>query len=298
MIDPFFGTLLQVGGGLLSSLFGRKKKQPVPTRVTPAQIRAEAEAAGFNPLTVLTASAGGGFGMNPAPATNLGSLDLIGDAVAGIGTAIERADPIERETKKLENELLRRQIDAVNATADKQVQGVSQRYGIGVREIPAVRRITSPVRTSRTPARANVDTTARVPAPRELTAPAVEVGPAWYKREDMKPEALAPRNISITSDAARDMPMVVDPLDPYWRRRYGESEITDNLPGGVNFVDDVLTGVRKYSAPGTVFRWLPNVREMVDLMSPADTPARREKNLKRGELAKRWSSQRRNPYLN
>lgn len=148
-MDPIFGTLLTVGGNLLGGLLGRKKEKQ-PTRVTPLQLRNEALEAGFNPLTVLRGAAGGGFGMNPAPATSLGSMDLIGQAVAGIGDAFARNDPVAARTREMENELLQLQIDsAKRAAMSSTVSQGSPAYGIGNPMIPAMRIVNgSPSRTA------------------------------------------------------------------------------------------------------------------------------------------------------
>ncbi len=106
-----WGPILGVASTLLGGLFGRKK-QKQPTRVLPSQIRDEAIAGGFNPLTVLRASAGGGFGMNPGTVPALSSMGVIAQAMKVGGDAISRWDPIGEETRELENTLLREQIGA------------------------------------------------------------------------------------------------------------------------------------------------------------------------------------------
>lgn len=111
-MDPFvIGSLISAGSSLLGGLFGRKKEKP-PTRVTPLQLRNEALEAGFNPLTVLGASAGGGFGMNPGQTgVGLSSGELIANALSGFGQAFMR-DPVEAETRELERDLLKEQVRA------------------------------------------------------------------------------------------------------------------------------------------------------------------------------------------
>lgn len=130
-MDPFvIGSLISAGSSLLGGLFGRKKEKP-PTRVTPLQLRNEALEAGFNPLTVLGASAGGGFGMNPGQTgVGLSSGELIANALSGVGAAFMR-DPVEAETRELERDLLKEQVRAAReASRALGLQGVGQSVSV------------------------------------------------------------------------------------------------------------------------------------------------------------------------
>jgi hypothetical protein len=105
------GTLLSVGGSLLGGILGNRarKKEAQAAREYDARrlqtLRADAEAAGFNPLTALKAGVGSAY--QPTQA-NL-SFGFMGDAFRALGQAL---DPMRRERARLENELLQTQIAA------------------------------------------------------------------------------------------------------------------------------------------------------------------------------------------
>lgn len=127
--------LLEAGTSLLGGLFGRgsekrafKRQQQLAEqqyalaeryRMTPAKVRDEALEAGFNPITVLGA---GGLqtGVSPAIPT-LTSNNAMQQAMSGVGRGLARAvsGPIEAETRRLENDLLRVQIRAAQNQLDK-----------------------------------------------------------------------------------------------------------------------------------------------------------------------------------
>lgn len=111
---------------------------------SPAAIRDRALAGGFNPLTVLTN--GGLQQQMPTPLPTLSSLDAIGRGIGGAAQALASYDPIEVETRELENELLRTQIDTAKANAGHIGGFVQAPMEIGQWAMPSVQSITrSPV---------------------------------------------------------------------------------------------------------------------------------------------------------
>lgn len=128
-IPAIVGTVLTVGGKLLGGLLSKKPK--APRRVTPLQLRNEAEQAGFNPLTVLRGAGGGGFGFNPAePVPAMSSMQVVANALGGVGEAISRFDPMAGETAKQERELIGEQIKIARANrikAEREADSQSER---------------------------------------------------------------------------------------------------------------------------------------------------------------------------
>lgn len=101
-----------------------------------------AQKAGFNPLTVLGA---GGARTSPGPAisTPLGQQpgaagfrreNSIGKIATAAGAIVDAFDPIERESRRLENELAQARLNQINSEQTRLGQGV-----------PQVRRTESPV---------------------------------------------------------------------------------------------------------------------------------------------------------
>lgn len=109
MIDP--ATLLSVGGSLLGGLLGRSK----PKYVVPpyAKIRAEAEAAGFNPLTAL--------GM--APGSVVMAENPMGSAIAD--SALMLAESVDRRQQLVQS------VQSENTNLRKQVQRMTLRPDVG-----------------------------------------------------------------------------------------------------------------------------------------------------------------------
>lgn len=124
-MDPVtIGTLLSGAGSVLGFLGGRKKKQQ---SVNLKLLRDNALAAGFNPAFALSATGGRGFETTPG----LSSLEALGGAIGGVGEMFEALDPIRRETREAELELLREQI----ATYREQRE-LNERLGGGLKTAP------------------------------------------------------------------------------------------------------------------------------------------------------------------
>lgn len=110
-LPAIIGAVGSIAGAGISAV-GQSKAAKAAAKAgqgkTPAQIRDEALAGGFNPLTVLTngglmQTQGGGV---PA----LSSLSVIGNAISGISDAVSRIDPMMFSTAKQENDLLKKQL--------------------------------------------------------------------------------------------------------------------------------------------------------------------------------------------
>lgn len=96
-----------------------------------------AQAAGYNPLTVLGRAStfqGPALGQpgipplasSPTPTTREKSGGRIGDALAGVGAAISSMDPIHRESLRLQNELTEARINQINSEQLRLGQSVPQ----------------------------------------------------------------------------------------------------------------------------------------------------------------------------
>ena len=123
-MDPVLGGVITGGLKLLGGLFGSKKKETKQTTDFVA-LRKSAEAAGFNPLTALKATGGGGFTTTTHP--GLSSGEFIADALGAGFDAWASHDPIQRERDALEVELMRAELDRIKADA-----GVTQGFAGGV----------------------------------------------------------------------------------------------------------------------------------------------------------------------
>lgn len=109
---PAGAAAIQGIGSLVGGLFNRGPK--ISTQLHAAQLMEErrfqwlvkgAQNAGFNPLTVLGATGGQ---QAPAPQSPVSRSAVIGNAIA---TAAQAYDPIRLEREKLENELIKEQIN-------------------------------------------------------------------------------------------------------------------------------------------------------------------------------------------
>lgn len=129
-------TLIPIAGNLLSGLFGKGpsvEKQYRQQRENQHLYEQErykhtvqgALKAGLNPLTVIR---GGGVSGSPQFNVNspLGLRDYASEAFSGLGEALQKDDPIEKESRMLDLELKRRQL----ATDI----GEARRFGQPVRE--------------------------------------------------------------------------------------------------------------------------------------------------------------------
>lgn len=121
---PAAPALISAGAQLFGGLFGRKEKKQ-STVPNLRGLRAEAEAAGFNPLTALQATGGGSVTTVPG----LSSAEVLAEAVqAGLG-AYARYDPIEEETRKLNNQLVKAQIEDLAKSQDRMTRTATYQRG-------------------------------------------------------------------------------------------------------------------------------------------------------------------------
>ena len=110
MAFPWAGLFSAVGG--IASLFGGKKK--TENRVNYRQMVADAEAAGFNPLTVLRNGGAAGYMQTAHPA--LSSGEVIGGAMSQVGNFLADFDPYADQKKEQEARLVEAQIANLNAS--------------------------------------------------------------------------------------------------------------------------------------------------------------------------------------
>lgn len=107
------GEILGAAGSLLGGLFGKKKKAPektvTETVVDYSKMSANAQAAGFNPLTALRNGGAAGF----STSTTIGppTVSSDGGALASIGGALGQAfgnfiDPVQRKQRQLDTALV------------------------------------------------------------------------------------------------------------------------------------------------------------------------------------------------
>ena len=107
----WIGPAITAVGGVISSLFGGKKK--TENRVNYQQMVADAEAAGFNPLTVLRNGGSAGYMQTAHPA--LSSGEMIGGALGSIGNFLADFDPYADDKRELESRLAEATINNLNA---------------------------------------------------------------------------------------------------------------------------------------------------------------------------------------
>lgn len=103
------GAILGAGASIIGSIFGSKKeKQETTTRVNYSQMVADAEAAGFNPLTVLRSGGAAGHMTTTHPA--LSGFNPVGQALQTVGQALANYDPQANARSALETKLLNAQL--------------------------------------------------------------------------------------------------------------------------------------------------------------------------------------------
>lgn len=142
MAGAFTVPLIKAGASILGGLLGGKSKGPsleqqrISMQITEQErfkwLRDGAQAAGFNPLTVLGATGGN---MAPQLQNPLNTNAVAQALSSGLTTFANAYDPVRHETQELQNELLREQIDEINNN--------ELRYGA----VPQVRTTTSPIET-------------------------------------------------------------------------------------------------------------------------------------------------------
>lgn len=111
MFGPLASILPKIAGPLVSGLFGRRSTtQKTVSKPDLVGLVAEAQEAGFNPLTALKAGAAGGTTMTTLP--GLSSAEFIGDALNRGLTAFseQEDDALQREMDVLSRDILREEL--------------------------------------------------------------------------------------------------------------------------------------------------------------------------------------------
>lgn len=145
-MDP---TIVAGGLKLVGGLLGKKKSMDPRTSIISAAAGARSAAAkyGFNALTLLQNSnltAGAGMDMGTPP---LASLAVLGDIVEENWGKTAEDEDVRREHNKLQNELLRLEVDRARG-AMRAVEGVSHASGGAITGARTVKSISSPVAAS------------------------------------------------------------------------------------------------------------------------------------------------------
>lgn len=209
------GQLIGAGASILGGLFG-SKKQKTESSVNYVQMAQNAEAAGFNPLTVLRNGGSAGF----TSTVHHPGLSALGDAISSAGSSFgaaldERLDPIAQKKRAVESALYDYQLGALqSAGKPRQMFGdVPTKQGLGR------------VLQSQPPLSRRSSSSASVPLPGSRSAVRARLGLA----DDGS-------DLFMTEDAAKDGhtnlnipgllhdPRTVDA--DLWEQRYGE-------PGGI-----------------------------------------------------------------
>ncbi|KQZ96898.1 hypothetical protein ASD74_06485 [Rhizobium sp. Root564] len=105
-----WGELLTSGASLLGGLFGSKKKQTTTSEVDYSKMAANAQAAGFNPLTAIRNGGSAGFTTTTSP-TISAMPEVLGNLGGILGNALDKKlDPIEAKKREIDTILLDRQL--------------------------------------------------------------------------------------------------------------------------------------------------------------------------------------------
>jgi len=105
---------ISAGAGLLGGALQRRDARKNPPKTDLVGLRAEAERAGFNPLTALNATGGAGFQTGRQPVSIGAVLQNFGNNVAGI---VKANDPVAAATEKQNLELMKAQTDMLKSQA-------------------------------------------------------------------------------------------------------------------------------------------------------------------------------------
>ncbi|WHA39890.1 hypothetical protein [Agrobacterium larrymoorei] len=105
-----WGEIFSAGAGLLSSMFGGKKKQTTETTIDLAKLVKSANNNGFNPLTVLRNGGAAGFSTTTSP-----TISNTPEAFANLGGILGQAlgdklDPIQAKKRELDTLLVDTQL--------------------------------------------------------------------------------------------------------------------------------------------------------------------------------------------
>lgn len=114
----FWGPIIGAGISAIGSLFGKGEEQKTTTEVDYVKMAANAEKAGFNPLTAIRNGGSAGFTTTSHP--GLSMMAGIGEAFGTIGNALMAFDPRADERAALEEKLMRAQLHRIETGQTKQ----------------------------------------------------------------------------------------------------------------------------------------------------------------------------------
>lgn len=104
-VAPMLGSIISAGAGLVGSIFG-KKKQTTTSTVDYVQMAANAQKAGFNPLTAIRNGGSAGFTTTTSP-----TVSQLPQALASLGGALgdayeKRTDPLAAKQRQVDTALV------------------------------------------------------------------------------------------------------------------------------------------------------------------------------------------------
>lgn len=226
----WLGPAITAGASLISSLFGGKKKEKTSNRVNYAQMVADAQAAGFNPLTALRNGGAAGYTESTTGATPFASRFADGLASAA-QTFFQNYDPIADKTKEMGYRVMEAQLANLQADTDRTL-----RFGqVPVREAPARQQ--------------------------RMIGSNIPKGGKGGPLADAAGKALTPtvERPTVTNPHPTGSGMVVDPNYPdasSFEQRYGDSEIASTVVFLRNAIADVIKNARRDVGPPP--SWTPN----------------------------------------
>lgn len=105
-----WGEIAAAGISAIASLFGGKKKQTTTSEVDYSKMAANAQAAGYNPLTAIRNGGSAGFTTTTSP-TISAMPEVLGNLGGILGNALDKKlDPIEAKKREIDTILLDRQL--------------------------------------------------------------------------------------------------------------------------------------------------------------------------------------------
>lgn len=130
-----FSSILGAVAGPIAGLFKKKEKpQKVENTVDYVKMRKAAEAAGFNPLTVLRNGGSAGFGTTiQHPSLSLMGRTDFGDVVAAGINAFAGYDPQSEKRQQLEYDLVQAQLQSVQQQNRQQMRSFDVPVRTGMR---------------------------------------------------------------------------------------------------------------------------------------------------------------------
>lgn len=133
-MPAWLAPALSAAGAALNLIGQNKRKSGTDFR----KLRDDAIAGGFNPATALQATGGQAYDRG----MSLSSMEMLGSVMQSAGGFFEAIDPVNAETRELENELLRKQI----AQIDSEVATEGRPFGAvpSVRTYPQGSSVTGP----------------------------------------------------------------------------------------------------------------------------------------------------------